>query len=150
MVRADEQHDARERALDALAIARRDGVSLSEASRRVRSTRETVLKYAGAGFDRRGRRYVPRPFDRIRREVVVLEPSGPRYVRVSDSRTASALADQANAIQAYVRRGDETFLRRLKGRTVTIAGERYRLELTPAEIDRLAMGGELHYELYRR
>lgn len=150
MRRTDEQHDARERALDALAIARRDGLSLSAASRRVRTTRGTVLKYAGNGFAKHGRRYSIRPFDRIEREVVLLEPEGPRYVRVRDSRTASALAEQANAIHAYVGRGDVSGLNRLRGRRVRIAGKPYDLQLTPAQIDRLAMGGELHYELYRR
>ena len=142
--------DARERALDALAISRRERVSLTEASRRVRTTRRTILKYASAGFRREGRRYRPRDFDRMPRQVALVQSDGPRYVVVRDSRTASALADQSNAIQEYVRQGDERGLKALGRKTVRVGGVTYRLALTPAQIDRLAMGGELHYELYRR
>lgn len=142
--------DAHERALDALAIARREEVSLTEAARRVRSDRRTVLRHAGSAFRKEGRRYKPRAFDRMPREVALLQADGPRYVTVRDSRTATALADQANAVQQYVARGDDSGLKALGRRTVRVNGTAYRLYLAPAEIDRLAMGGELHYELYRR
>jgi len=93
---------------------------------------------------------VAKPFDRIPREVALLQPDGPRYVMVRDSRTASAIAEQANSSRRYLELGDESGLTRLRGRRVRISGVSYALFLTPDQLDRLAYGGELHYELYRR
>ncbi len=142
--------DARDRALAAAAMIRRDGISLREASRRVHIDPRTVLRHAPSAFERRGRRWVAKPFDRIPREVALLQPDGPRYVVVRDSRTASAIAEQANGTQRYIQLGDESELQRLRGRRVEIGGVTYSLFLTPDQLDRLAYGGELHYELYRR
>lgn len=145
-----ERHDARERALDALALARREKVSLSEAARRVRSDPRTVLRHAGHGFRKEGRRYRARPFDRIPRQVAVLQPKGAQFVTVRDSRQASAIAEQANAVQHYIERGDRSRLDALRGRRIRVERRDFDLYLEPRQVEWLAEGGELHYELYRR
>lgn len=141
---------ARERALDALALSRRDGISLSRAARLTGVDRRTVLRHAGRGFERRGRRWHPRPFDRIPRAMRVLTPSGPTLVVVRDSRTASLLARHANAIQHYSLTGDTALLERLPRRSIRVGGKEVALVTAPQQIDRLAEGAELHYELYHR
>jgi hypothetical protein len=140
---------ARQRALDALALSRREGISLTEASRRTRTTRRTVLRHAGAGFAREGRRYAPRPYDRIPREMVVLTADGPERVVLRDSRTAGLVAEHANAVQAYLRTGGTSRLRALPRTSFRLGGQTYVLVTDEDVIDRLAEGGELHYELYR-
>lgn len=139
---------ARERALDALARTRR-GLSLSAAARAAGTDPRTVRRHVGSALHRDGRRYRPTPFDRLPREMTVLTPRGPEAVTVRDSRTASLLAEHANAVATYIETGDESRLGRLRRRTVRIRGQPVVLETDPVRLDRLAAGGELHYELYR-
>lgn len=139
----------RERALDALALARREGVSLRRASDLTRTDPRTVRRHVGQAFRKKGARWVPTPFDRLPREMTVLSPGGPRAIVIRDSRTASLLAEHANAVAAYIEEGDEERLRRLRRRQVQIRGQPVVLETDPVRLDRLAAGGELHYELYR-
>jgi hypothetical protein len=74
---------------------------------------------------------------------------GPVEVTVRDSRTASLLSQHANAVQRYLNLGDEEPLRQLSRHTIRIRGQPLVLETDPVRLDRLAAGGELHYELYR-
>jgi hypothetical protein len=142
--------EARERALDALALSRREGLSLTRAARLTHTTRRTVLRHAGRGFRHEGRRYRARPFDRIPREIAVLTAGGPERITVHDSRTASLIAEHANAVRRYLRTGDDTELRALRRAQIVVRGRRIALPVDPELIDRLAAGGELHFELYRR
>ena len=47
--------DARERALDALALMRRERISLTKASQMTHTDRRTVLRHAGQAFRHEGR-----------------------------------------------------------------------------------------------
>lgn len=138
----------RERALDALALARR-GYSLRRAADLARTDPRTVRRHAGQAFRKEGARWAPTPYDRIAREMTALTPAGPEPVVVRDSRTASLLAEHANAVARYVELGDEDGLRALRRTEIRIRGQPVRLETDPIRLDRLARGGELHYELYR-
>lgn len=139
----------RERSLDALALTRR-GHSLREAADLARTDPRTVRRHVGSALRKSGARWRPTPFDRIPREMTVLTAAGPETVVVRDSRTASLLAEHKNAVTAYVEQwGDESQLERLPRRSAQIGGRRYVLVTDPILIDRLAAGGELHYELYR-
>lgn len=139
----------RERALDVLAVTRRDGLSLRAASDLARTDPRTVRRYAGQALRKQGGRWRPTPYDRIPREMTAVTPVGPVPVTVRDSRTASLLAEHANAVAKYIELGDEEPLGRLRRRVVRIRGQPVVLETNPARLDRLAQGGELHYELYR-
>jgi hypothetical protein len=138
----------RERALDALALTRR-GYSLSRASDLARTDPRTVRRHAGRAFRKAGGLWRPTPFDRIPREMTAITPGGPVPVTVRDSRTASLLAEHANAVAAYVETGDEDPLRRLRRHVVRIRGQPVVLATDPVRLDRLAAGHELHFELYR-
>jgi hypothetical protein len=81
--------------------------------------------------------------------MTVLTPQGPVDVVVPDSRTAAALGEHGNAVHSYRDQGDEARLRALRRRRVRINGQTYELVTDPVQIDRLAAGGELSYELYR-
>lgn len=141
---------AHERALDALALSRRHGVSLTRAARLTGTTRRTVIRHAGAGFLHEGRRWKPRPFDRIPRELTVLTEDGPTPLVIRDSRTASLIAEHANAVRHYLHTGDESRLMELRRQTFRLRGETVRLVIEADAIDQLAAGGELHYEVYQR
>jgi hypothetical protein len=139
----------RDRALDALALTRREGVSLRRASELARTDPRTVRRHAGQAFRKKGGRWIPTAYDRIPRLMTVLTEAGPEAVVVTDSRTASLLAEHANVVARYVELGDEEPLRALPRTQIRIRGQPVRLATDPARIDRLARGGELHYELYR-
>jgi hypothetical protein len=139
----------RERALDVLALMRRQGLSLRGASDLARTDPRTVRRHAGQALRRGGRRWAATPYDRIPREMTALTHDGPVAVIVRDSRTASLLASHANAVARYVERGDEDALRPFRGRIVRIRGQPVALETDPTHLDRLARGAELSYELYR-
>jgi hypothetical protein len=141
---------ARERALDALALARRQGLSLSQAARITGTTPRTVLRHAGRGFRRDGHRWTPKTFDRIPRDMAVLTADGPTVVTIRDSRTASLVAEHSNAVRHYLHTGDGLRLVGLRRRAFTHQGERIQLVSDLDVIDRLAAGSELHYEVYRR
>jgi hypothetical protein len=138
-----------ERALDALALARREGLSLRAASRAARTDPRTVLRHTGSAFRKSGGRWTPTAFDRIARGMTVLTREGPAVEVITDSRTASLLGLHANAVATYVETGDEGPLRRLPRHIIRIRGQPVYLEVDPVRLDRLAAGGELHYELYR-
>lgn len=139
----------RERALDALALTRR-GHSLRSAAGLTRTDPRTVRRHVGSAFQKQGGRWVATKFDRFPREMTALTTTGPLDVTIRDSRTASLLAEHTNAVRAYRRFGDEGPLRRLKRKEIRIRGQPVRLAIDPIRIDRLAAGGELHYELYRQ
>ena len=144
----DPDSTARERSLDALALQRR-GYSHTRAAHLARTDPRTIRRQVGSALRKEGGRWAPRPFDRIPREMTVLTPSGPKVVTVRDSRTASLLGEHANAVATYIETGDEEPLRRLKRRVIRIRGQPIVLETDPVRLDRLAAGGELHFELYR-
>jgi DNA-binding CsgD family transcriptional regulator len=139
----------RERALDALALRRR-GYSLRRAADLARTDPRTVRRHVGSALRKNGGRWVASPFDRIPREMTVLTTRGPEVYVIRDSRTASLIAEHANAAGRYVERGDDSRLRRLPRRRFRVNGEDIDLAVDPVRLDRLAQGGELHYELYRR
>jgi hypothetical protein len=141
---------ARERALDVLSLARRQGISLSRAARLTGTTRRTVIRHAGAGFAHEGRRWVPKAYDRIPREMTVLTPVGPIAQVVRDSRTASLLSEHANAVHYYLDTGDTSRLEALPRHEFRLHGLRIPLVVDADVIDRLAAGSELHVELYAR
>jgi len=142
--------EAHERALDALALTRREGWSLTRAARMVRSDPRTVRRHVGRALQKDGNRWRPRAFDRIPRPMRVMTPEGPTLVVIRDSRTASLVAQHSNAVQHYLRTGDDSRLRKLPRKRIQLDGEQLALVVAPTRIDRLAEGAELHYELYRR
>lgn len=139
---------ARERALDALARSRREGVSLTHAAKLAGTTPRTVHRYAGQAFRRDGRRYRPRPFDRLERRLSILTPDGPVWIGVRDSRTASHLAQYHNDVKHYLWTGDDRRLLRWRGKTFMVGGVRNTYLTDLDLIDDLALGGELEYQVY--
>ena len=82
--------------------------------------------------------------------MTVLTDLGPVEATTRDSRTASHLAQHANAVQHYLDTGDEAALRSLRRKHLQIGGQHFALPTDPVTLGRLAEGGELVYELYRR
>ena len=91
------------------------------------------------------------PSARRRNVLAVLSPDGPVYLIVPDADDRSTIARHTNAVRRYIETGISRDVKRYRGFQFVLAdGSRIDLVSDPATIDRLAEGGELHYELYRR
>lgn len=128
----------------------RRGYSKRRAADLARTDPRTLDRHVRQALRKVGGRWRPTPYDRIPREMTVLATDGPRVYVIRDSRTASLIAEHANAAGRYAERGDDSRLRRLPRHRIRVNGEDVDLAVDPVRLDRLAAGGELHYELYRR
>jgi hypothetical protein len=137
-----------ERAFKALALARRHYLTIDTAAAKVGVSQDEVLEYTGDAWEwRGGDRWTAKRRDNLHREMQVITEVGPEWVDTYDSRIASRIGQQTSAVGHYLRTGDPSRLRpfafRVGGRTVRLASD-------PETIDRLAAGGEIHLEVYRR
>ncbi len=134
---------ARDRGLEALALIRRKGLSLTRAAKRATTTRNTVLKYAGSALQRRpDGRYAAKRADRLYRRMRILTPDGVRVIGIRGSRAASVAGEHASAIHHYLATGDDSRLRALVGKRV--AGAPPETDL--AAIEAWARLGVLDFE----
>jgi hypothetical protein len=137
------QGEARLRALDALSLMRRDGLSLEQAARRAGTTPNTVRRYVGSELDRHGGRYVASPADRLVRVMnVVARDVGQVPVIVHGSRQATLIAEHQIAIGRFLATGDEGVLRPFVGKRV--AG--LELETDPQTLKSLGEAHRLEFE----
>jgi hypothetical protein len=139
--------EARRRALEAVALMRREGLSLSAAARKASTTPTTVRRYAGSALEQSGRTVRAKPTDRLRRKMRVLTPTGPASVTVTSSARASLVGRHWDAIGVYLNTGDTEPLSAL--RTPTVAG--VELVTDPDVIDELARRGGFDFSsIYSR
>jgi len=147
-LRPDEQQ-ARRRALDAVSLMRKDGLSLGQAARAAGTTVNAVKRHAGPVLKRDDwGRYTAKASDRLVRPMLVPTLDGLMTLDVRDSRTASKIAAYHNAVKRYLDTGDDRALRRFAGRRggVTVAKRFYPFITDTAILDRLADAGELAFD----
>ena len=111
---------ARERALAALSVMRRDKLSLTAAAKAVKTDPETIQRYVGSALVRKGSRgrYRARAYDRIPRTLNHYTPGRSVAVTVNSSRTASLIAEYSNAVKSYLNnRADESVLQPFVGKS---------------------------------
>lgn len=138
---------AREQALDAIALMRRDDtLTIAQAARRAGTTVDTMLRYAGAALEKRGGRYHAKPYDRLARAMEFLTPEGVISLEVRDSRSRRRIGEYMNAVKRYVNTGDARGLRKFQGRAIRIDGRGYPFATDTATLDRLASAGELGFD----
>jgi hypothetical protein len=145
------QAQARERALAALALMRREHLSVKVAARAADTDTKTVLRYVGSALRRespRGR-YRPAAYDRIPRVVNFDTPTGPVWITVRDSRTASRIGEHKNAQKRYWNAGDSSALQLFKNKSFRASGVTYWFITDTATLDRLGDAGVPFEGLYR-
>jgi hypothetical protein len=134
------EFEARQSAFAALALMRREGLSLRAAAREAGTTSATVLRHAGSAIEQNRGQYTAKPADRLLREMSVLGEGGLVHeVEVRGSRQASLIGEHWAAVQHYLRTGDESRLAAFDGKVA--AG--IPLETNPDTIDHWAHLGEL-------
>jgi hypothetical protein len=137
------EREARRAALDALALMRREGLSLRAAAQQAGTTSAAVLRHAGPALEQAKGRYRAKPGDRLLRVMAVLGPQGVMHeVELRRSRQASLVGEHWAAIQHYLRTGDDSRLIALDGKVV--AG--IPLETDPEMVDEWERRGELEID----
>ncbi len=143
------ERDAYDRALDALALKRRDGrLSLKAIATRADTTVNTVLRYAGRQFRRDARGHVVASrYDRMYRAMWMYTERGKEPVDVYDSRSAARLAQyHADVDRALTPPGSDAPLRKYRGKHITLGKVRYPFVTDLPTLKRLAQANELSAE----
>jgi hypothetical protein len=143
------QQDVRNRALHALALMRR-GESLAAACRAEHIKPQTLLRHVGNAVrhDKPGGRYRVARTDTLRRDLEVQTPDGPVHVSAKGIKAAREFAAHANAIAHFNRTGDESRLKRFKGKTFKVGRKRYEFLTDPDALMVLADADALPESLY--
>lgn len=150
--KTERQAEARERALAALALIRREKSSLRAAAKAESTDPRTVLRYVGSALRQERPRgyYRATTYDRIARRINFLTPRGTVPVTVRNSRTASRIAGYMNAVRSYVNKGELSGLERFRGKSFRVGGVNYPFVSDPSTLEQLADAGVLAFEqLYR-
>jgi hypothetical protein len=140
--------DARTRALHVLAKMRREKLSMAEACRLEHIKPSTFLRQVGSAVhqDKPGGRYRPVTGDRFRRDLQVPTVLGPTPVPIYGSKNAKEISNYLNAVALYLRRGDASKLKRFKGKTVGVRGQKLELITDPQTLSALALAGALQFD----
>ena len=150
--RNEREAQARERALAALALMRREKLSLKAASKAQETDPRTVRRYVGSALRQDGprSRYKPTPYDRLARTLNVVTLQGPQSVVVRDSRVATKIAQFMNSVKEYLKIGDSSILKPFRGKSFRASGVSYQFITDPDALEQLADAGVLAIEqLYR-
>jgi hypothetical protein len=138
--------EARQAALDAVAVARREGISLADAARREHVPLSAVSWYASDAVSRRDGGWHVSAADRMYRPMTMWSGGELVPVDVRGSRAASLVGKHHAAIQQFLSTGDASALQALAGKRV----DGMPLDTDPALFEELARMGELDFEsIYR-
>jgi hypothetical protein len=140
--------DLWDRAVQVPAEMRRLGLSLPQASRKLRVTTKTVLRVAGPAFTKKRGKYQVKPVDRLLRVLVIPGKKGLREIVVRDSCEASVVGRYWSAVEkALGPAQDAAALLKLPRKIVRDEnGKRVRLLTNLDELRRQASAGVLHFE----
>lgn len=150
---AAKDRGVRARVSQVIGAMRRDGMSLTRASRKLGVGRNTVLRFSGSSLRKLpSGRYVARPTDRLPRLIRIPMSSGVREVTLRSSKDATLVGEYWNAVHAYLAKGDVSGLDRFRGlHIITADGERIVLLTDRASLDQLGGAGVLSFEsIYAR
>lgn len=139
------QH-TRQKALDALALARREGLDIATAAKRESVSIEAATYWAGDAVTRTNGRLAPAPADRLYRPMYIYSAGQPVTIDVRGSKAASTIGRYHSAIQHYLSTGDSSRLTRLSG--LKVGG--FELETDVDVLDEMARRGSFEFEsIYR-
>jgi hypothetical protein len=126
---------------------RSDGLSLTRATRLVRTTPRTVRKYVGGTLKKKSSgRYAATSSDRLTRHVWLLTKDGKVEIAVRGSRPASRVARYMAAINQYLLTGETEALDKFRGQTIRTRNVTYHFLTDLGVLDRLAHAGEVSFE----
>lgn len=135
-------------ALHVISSMRQKGASLSAAAREHGVTPKAVKDFAGSALRKTASgRYAAKGSDRLLRVLLIPGHSGPAEIAICDSRSVTVLGEYWNAVHLFLETGNDSELRRFRGKSVTTAdGSRRALITNLDELERLGSAGVLSFE----
>jgi hypothetical protein len=123
-------------------------ISLRKASKEIGVDPSKVLELGRSALRKqKSGKYAARKTDHLLRILSVLTPEGRREIAVRDSHQASTLGKSWAAVQRYLQTGDDSALRKFKGKKITDAsGKRHPLITDLKQLNRLGSAGVLSFE----
>jgi len=123
-------------------------ISLRRASKEIGVDPSKVLKLGRSALRKqKSGKYAARKTDHLLRILSILTPKGRREIAVRDSHQASTLGKYWAAVQRYLQTGDDSALRKFKGKKITDAsGKRHPLITDLKQLDALGSAGVLSFE----
>lgn len=123
-------------------------VSLRRASKEIGVDPSRVLKLGRSALRKqKSGKYVARKADKLLRILSILTPEGRREIAVRDSQQASTLGRYWAAVQRYLQMGDDSALRKFKGKKITDASRKRQSLITDLnQLDTLGSAGVLSFE----
>jgi hypothetical protein len=127
---------------------RSDRVSLREASREFDLDPSVLTRLGKSALrKRKNGKYLAKPADKLLRILVIPTPEGTREVAIGNSEQASLLGQYWDAVQRYLQTGDDSALRKFKGKKITDAsGKRHPFITDLSQLDALGSAGVLSFE----
>ena len=141
------EQEAYQRALEALALMRRERMSQTRATKEVGTTPNTVRRYVGSAIRKEPTgRWVAKRSDRLFRRMRFPTPRGLISLDVTDSRTVSRIARYSAAVHQYRKTGKTDALREFRGKAIRVGKVAHPFLTNPRTLDRLAQAGEVAFE----
>lgn len=132
------ERELRSKALRVIAQMRREGCSLTKASREGGISPQTVRRHTKAVKKIDGR-WKPTKYDRIERVMAINENGREVWLSVNDSRHASTIGRYHSAVRQFLETGDESILKPFKGKRFKDAkGNWHILETDPKKLYEIA------------
>ncbi len=138
--------EARQQALDVLAVARRDGIDLGEAARRQHVSVQATVWWLGDAAHKSGGRWRPSGGDRMFRAMFFYSAGRKAPVDVRGAKAASDIGRYHAAVRSYVHNNDPSGLAAFTGKSV--GGMEFETDLDV--LDELGRRGEFDFDsIYR-
>ncbi|MGP6220502.1 helix-turn-helix transcriptional regulator [Caldiplasma sukawensis] len=128
----------------------RNGQSLTNASKELLISPETVIKHTGA-FKKVNGKWIAKSQDRISRLMSIYENGKQLWIELRDSRTASKIGKYNSAVNQFLRTGDIDVLKPFKKPFKDARGKEHRFETNPDKLYEIAKQQEEpeFWEIYK-
>jgi len=137
----------------AVLLMRTNDIPARAAARAAGISRSTLIRRGGSALEKLDNgRYAAKRNDHLFRLVIVVSNEGQTEVATRNFREASKAGKHSSAVERYLETGDDSALRRFRGKyIVDVQGNRSEFLTDLDELDRLGSAGELSFEsLYPR
>ena len=141
----------RERGLEVLSKVRRNGQSLTKASRESHTSASSVVKNTNA-FKKLKGKWIAKSQDRISRIISIYENGEQEWIEVRDSRTASKIGKYNNAVKQFLTTGNTEILEEFNKPIKDAKGNLHYLEIDPNKLTEIMEAQEEpeFFEIYKK
>ncbi len=148
---SSKEQSARERSLEILSLARRNGTPLSQLSEEHQISIGTVLRNTNA-FKKINGRWVPKKSDRISRVLLINENGNEVFIEINNPGQATLIGKYHSAVKEYLNTGNTDVLADFDGKRIKgSSGKWHTFETNPSVIREINARREEpeFYDIYR-